>query len=71
MVSARFEEGVLARGGPFSGPFACESGPLRAVHLSRHKWPGKLGLGEGIYCPLSMLRRDALRVEREVGNTRE
>ena len=21
----------------------CESGPLRAVHLSRHKWPGGLG----------------------------
>ena len=21
---------------------SCESGPLRAVHLSRHKWPGGL-----------------------------
>jgi len=21
----------------------CESGPLRAVHVSRHKWPGGLG----------------------------
>jgi len=34
-----------------------ESGPLRAVHLSRHKWPGGLvnhGLGEGICCPHSL-----------------
>ena len=23
---------------------ACESGPLRAVHLSRHKWPGGVSL---------------------------
>ena len=24
------------------GTVTCESGPLRAVHLSRHKWPGGL-----------------------------
>jgi len=30
-----------------------ESGPLRAAHVSRHKWPGGHGLGEGICCPLN------------------
>jgi len=29
-----------------------ESGPLRAVHLSHHKWTLEDGLGEGICCPL-------------------
>ena len=29
-------------GGKMSAEAATESGPLRAVHLSRHKWPGGL-----------------------------
>jgi len=31
-----------------------ESGPPKAVHLSRHKWPG--GLREGICCHLNTTR---------------
>jgi hypothetical protein len=34
------EKGAAAAGR--SGPSEAESGPLRAVHLSRHKWPGGL-----------------------------
>jgi len=39
---------------------APDSGPLRAVHLSRHKWPGGL-VREGICCPLSPARCDRAR----------
>ena len=41
--------------------FESESGPLRAVHLSRHKWPGTFtliifhGPGEGICCPFKTI----------------
>jgi len=35
-----------------------ESGPLRAVHLSRHKWPEVLG--EGNCCPLR--ERDSIAI---------
>ena len=36
---------------PSSSTRSHESGPLRVVHLSRHKWPG--GLVEGICSPLT------------------
>jgi len=29
-------------GGPVGGGGGVGSGPLRAVHFSRHKWPGEL-----------------------------
>ena len=35
-----------------------ESGPLRAVHLSRHKWPGRLVNHK---CPISSVRGFAWR----------
>ena len=35
------------------GRMGCESGPLSAVHLSRHKWPGEL-VNQHICCLLRL-----------------
>ena len=41
----------------------CESGPLRAVHLSRLNWPGGL-VNTGICCPLALGRDQPERYKR-------
>ena len=43
-----------------------ESLPLMAVHLSRHKWPGGGGLGEGMCCPLSPRVVQSWRVSSQI-----